>query len=120
MESSIDISTINLTLSTSHLQIEIDTTDNDEIFSIVKNKIGRQDLEQYFKNFNRISQMNTKAKHQRPANYVNETIWYLRHAISNYTSRTEFDWKFERIGVELETEKIELEFELKFRKLEWS
>ena len=52
VESSIDIPTIDLTLSTSHSQIQIDTTDNDEMFSVVKNKIGRQSLEQYFKNFN--------------------------------------------------------------------
>ena len=50
-ESSIDISTIDLTLSTCDSQIEIATTENDETFSIVKNKIDRQDLEQYFKNF---------------------------------------------------------------------
>ena len=52
MESSTDIPTIDLTLSTSHSQIQIDTTENDETFSIVKNKIRRQGLKQYFKNFN--------------------------------------------------------------------
>ena len=51
MESSIDIATIDLTLSISHSRIEIATNENDETFSIVKNKIGRQGLEQYFKNF---------------------------------------------------------------------
>ena len=44
----IDIPTIDLTLSTSHSQIQIDTIENDETFSIGKNKIDDQD----FKNFN--------------------------------------------------------------------
>ena len=42
MESSIDIPTIDLTSSTCDSQIEIAITENDETFSIVKNKIGRQ------------------------------------------------------------------------------
>ena len=51
IESSMDIPTIDLTLSTCDSQIEIATTENNETFSKVKNKIGRQGLEQYFKNF---------------------------------------------------------------------
>ena len=51
MESSIDIPTIGLTSSTCVSQIEIVTTENDETFSIVRNKIGRHDLQKYFKNF---------------------------------------------------------------------
>ena len=51
MESSIDIPTIGLTSSTCDSQIEIATTENDETFSIVRNKIARHDLQQYFKNF---------------------------------------------------------------------
>ena len=51
MKSSIDIPTIDLTFSTCGSQIEVATTENGEIFSMVKNKIGRQSLEQYFKNF---------------------------------------------------------------------
>ena len=51
MASSTDRPTIDLMLSTCDSQIKIAITENDEIFSTVENKTGRQDLEQYFKNF---------------------------------------------------------------------
>ena len=62
MESSIDIPTIDLTFLTSHSQIEIAITENDETFSIGKNKIGRQDLEQCFKNFKEYIKVEHKGK----------------------------------------------------------
>ena len=70
MESSIDIPTIGLTLSACDSQIEIATTENDEASSIVKNRIGRQGLEQYFKNFTVYITGEHKGKASAPANYM--------------------------------------------------
>ena len=74
MESSIDIPTIDLTLSTSNSQIEVVTTENDETFSIVKHKIGRQGLEQYFKNFKEYITGEHKGKTSATCQLCEETV----------------------------------------------
>ena len=101
MESSIDIPTIGLTSGTCDSQIEIPTTENGETFSIVRNKIGPHDLQQYFKNFKEYITGEHNGKTSANCKLFEETLWHLRHATSNYRSRTGFQWKFERIGVEL-------------------
>ena len=75
MESSIDIQTIDLKLSTYDSQIEIDTTENDQTFSIVKKKkLAVRVLSNILRVSTNISQVRTKAKHHRTANYVNNTV----------------------------------------------
>ena len=74
MESSIDIQTIDLTLSTSNSQIEVVTTENDETFSIIKHKSGRQDLEQYFKNFKEYITGEYKGKTSATCKLCEETV----------------------------------------------
>ena len=80
MESSIDIPTIGLTSSTCDSQIEITTTENDETFSIVRNKIGRHGLQQYFKNFEEYITAEHKGKASANCKPVEETLRHLRHA----------------------------------------
>ena len=74
MESSIDTSTIHLTFSICNTQIEIATAENDETFSIVKNKIGRQSLEQYFKNFKEYITGEHKDKTSATCKLCEETV----------------------------------------------
>ena len=69
--------------------------------SIVRNKIGRHDPQQCFKNFKEYITGEHKGKTSANCKLFQETLWHLRHATSNYRSRTGFQWKFERIGVEL-------------------
>ena len=90
-KSSVDIPTIDLTLSTCDSQIEIATTENDEAFSIVKNKIALQDLEQYFKNFKEYITDEHKGKTLATCKLCEETVWHLRHVTSDYSSRTGFE-----------------------------
>ena len=101
MKSSFDIPTIGLTSSTCDSQTEIAITENDETFSIVRNKIGRHGLQQYFKNFKEYIIGEHKGKASTTCKLFEETLWHLRHTTSNYRSRTGFQSKFERIGVEL-------------------
>ena len=86
MESSIDIPTIGLTSSTCDSQIEIATTKNDEAFSIVRNKIGRHGLQQYFKSFKEYSIDEHKGKTLATCKLFEEILWHLRHATLNYRS----------------------------------
>ena len=79
---------------------------------MAKNKISRQGLEQYFKNFKEYTAGEHKGKTSATCKLCEETVWHLRHATSNSRSREGFEWKFERIGVELDSEKIALELEL--------
>ena len=77
------------------------TTENDETFPIVRNKIDRHGLQQYLKDFKEYITDEHKGKASATYKLFEETLWYLRHATSNYRSRTGFQWKFKRIGVEL-------------------
>ena len=90
MECSIDTPTIGLTSSTCDSQIKIATTENDETFSIVRNKIGRHGLQQYFKNFKEYITGEHKGKTSPTCKLFEETLWHLRHATSNHRSRTGF------------------------------
>ena len=108
METSIDTPTIGLTSSTCDSQIEIATTENDETFSIARYKIGCHGLQQYFKNFKEYITGEHKGKISPTCKLVEETLWHLRQLTSNYRSRTGFQWKFERIGVELKGVGVEI------------
>ena len=111
MKSLIDLPTIDLTLLTSDAQIEMVTADPDDTFSMTKIKIGRQDVEQYFKNFKEYSTEEHKGKTSATCILCKETVWHLKDSTANCSRhiqrkhKTEFELWSKNIGKEKNQQK---------------
>jgi hypothetical protein len=82
MESSSDISTIDMTVPTS--DAETNSSNYNKMFCMLKTKIGRHGFEQYFENFKEYITGNLKGKTSAICILCKEIVWHLKHSTSNY------------------------------------
>ncbi|CAF1416363.1 unnamed protein product [Rotaria sordida] len=82
MDSSSDVATIDLTLPTSDTQIS--SSNDDKMSCIVKTKIGRHGLEQYYEDFKEYIAGDLKGKTSATCILCKETVWDVKNSTSNY------------------------------------
>jgi PP-loop superfamily ATP-utilizing enzyme len=83
MDSSSNASTIDLTLSSS--DVEMSSPKSIKSPNIAKAKIGRHGLEQYYTDFKEYTAGDFKGKTSARCTICKETVWHLKASTSNYS-----------------------------------
>ncbi|CAF3334021.1 unnamed protein product [Rotaria sp. Silwood2] len=83
MDSSSDITTIDLTPSTSDTQTS--SSNNDKSSCTVKTKIGRHGLEQYYDDFKEYTAGDMKGKTSAICTLCKDIVWHVKASTSNYS-----------------------------------
>ncbi|CAF1276570.1 unnamed protein product [Rotaria sordida] len=82
MDSSSNITTIDLTLPTADAQTS--SSNDDKISCTVKTKIGRHGLEQYYEDFKEYNAGDLKGKTSAICILCKEMVWHVKGSTSNY------------------------------------
>ena len=93
MDSSSDITTIDLTLPTANTQTS--SSNDNKISSTVKAKIGRYGLEQYYEDFKEYNDGDLKGKTSAMCILCKELVWHVKNSTSNYSRHLQRNHKIE-------------------------